>query len=174
MLGACRTGITALTERLGRPDRAGLVHAAMGVLSAVAGLSMAPVPPRVPLATRWRTATAAAFALSLPLLWTDGLAVLYAFVTVLGVAYAPHLITVFGATEPAVPPTRLAEAMAFATSALVGGQALAIADAGRLAESYGPAAALACADGEPTPYVRGAGGTLPARVPTGSPRTGGS
>ncbi|MDQ0598104.1 hypothetical protein QF037_002449 [Streptomyces canus] len=63
----------------------------------------------------------------------------------------------FGLTERAVPPTRLAEAMAFATSALVGGQALAIALTAR-----------------PTPYVRDAGSTLHARVPTGGPRTGGS
>lgn len=181
MFGACQAGITALTERLGQPDQAGLVYAAMGVMSAVAGLSMAAVPARIPLATRWRTATAAAFALSLPLLWTDGLVALYAVVTVLGVAYAPHLITVFGLTERAVPPARLAEAMAFATSALVGGQALAIAGTGRLAESYGPAAAfgaasvaaaLACAialAARPTSYDQDTGSTLHARVPTGSP-----
>ncbi|MBC2902067.1 MFS transporter [Streptomyces cupreus] len=154
MFGACQAGITALTERLGRPEQAGLVYAAMGVMSAVAGLAMAAVPARVGLMARWRAATAAAFALSLPLLWTGSLAGLYAVVTVLGVAYAPHLITVFGLTERVVPPARLAEAMAVATSALVGGQALAVAVTGRLAETYGPtaafgaaslAAALACA-----------------------------
>ncbi|WP_247195706.1 MFS transporter [Streptomyces sp. GESEQ-35] len=73
MFGACQAGITALTERLGQPDQAGLVYAAMGVKSAAAGLSMAAVPARVGLGTRRRTATAAAFALSLPLLWTDSL-----------------------------------------------------------------------------------------------------
>ncbi|MFF5480226.1 MFS transporter [Streptomyces sp. NPDC012935] len=154
MFGACQAGITALTERLGQPDQAGLVYAAMGVMSAVAGLSMAAVPARLGLALRWRAATAAAFLLSLPLLWTEGLPALYVTVTVLGVAYAPHLITVFGLTERVVPPARLSEAMAFATSALVGGQALALAVTGRLAESFGPAtafgaaslaAALACA-----------------------------
>ncbi|MFE7442971.1 MFS transporter [Streptomyces chartreusis] len=145
MFGACQGGITALTERLGQPDQAGLVYAAMGVMSAVAGLSMAAVPARVGLTTRWRAATAAACALSLPLLWTDALPALYATVTVLGVAYAPHLITVFGLTERVVPPARLAEAMALATSALVGGQALAVAVTGRLTESYGPAAAFGAA-----------------------------
>ncbi|MFD5859414.1 MFS transporter [Streptomyces chartreusis] len=145
MFGACQAGITALTERLGQPDQAGLVYAAMGVMSAVAGLSMAAVPARVGLTTRWRAATAAACALSLPLLWTEALPALYATVTVLGVAYAPHLITVFGLTERVVPPARLAEAMALATSALVGGQALAVAVTGRLAESYGPAAAFGAA-----------------------------
>ncbi|WP_405590824.1 MFS transporter [Streptomyces sp. NBC_01092] len=145
MFGACQAGITALTERLGRPDQAGLVYAAMGVMSAVAGLSMAAVPARIGTTARWRAATAAACALSLPLLWTDALPALYATVTVLGVAYAPHLITVFGITERVVPPARLAEAMAFATSALVGGQALAVAGTGRLAESYGPTAAFGAA-----------------------------
>ncbi|WP_328878455.1 MFS transporter [Streptomyces sp. NBC_00299] len=154
MFGACQAGITALTERLGQPDQAGLVYAAMGVMSAVAGLSMAAVPASLGLTVRWRAATAAAFLLSLPLLWTESLPALYVTVTVLGVAYAPHLITVFGLTERVVPPARLSEAMAFATSALVGGQALALAVTGRLAESYGPAtafgaaslaAALACA-----------------------------
>ncbi|MFE6618941.1 MFS transporter [Streptomyces sp. NPDC057740] len=142
MFGACQAGITALTERLEQPDQAGLVYAAMGVMSAVAGLSMAAVPARVALTTRWRVATAAACVLSLPLLWTQSLIALYATVVVLGVAYAPHLITVFGLTERVVPPARLAEAMAVATSALVGGQALAVAGTGRLAESYGPAAAF--------------------------------
>ncbi|MFD4620798.1 MFS transporter [Streptomyces sp. NPDC058475] len=143
MFGACQAGITALTERLGREDQAGLVYAAMGVMSAVAGLTMAAVPARLGLRLRWRAATAAALLLSLPLLWTENLWGLYAVVTVLGVAYAPHLITVFALTERAVPPTRLAEAMAFATSAIVGGQALAVAVTGRLAESNGPNAAFA-------------------------------
>lgn len=178
MFGACQAGITALTERLGQPDQAGLVYAAMGVMSAVAGLSMAAVPARVGLGTRWRVATAAAFALSLPLLWTDGLGTLYAAVTVLGVAYAPHLITVFGLTERTVPPPRLAESMASATSALVAGQALALAGTGRLAETYGPAAAfgtaslaaaLACATAltaRPTQYEPESPTTGHARVPT--------
>ncbi|MFE0253840.1 MFS transporter [Streptomyces sp. NPDC059010] len=180
MFGACQAGITALTQRLGQPDQAGLVYAAMGVMSSVAGLSMAALPARIALVARWRTATAAACALSLPLLWTDSLPALYATVTVLGIAYAPHLITVFGLTERVVPPARLAEAMAFATSALVGGQALAVAVTGRLAESYGPAAAfaaaslvaaLACAialTARPASYTARAAETdLHARVPDG-------
>ncbi|WP_395576794.1 MFS transporter [Streptomyces sp. BK79] len=147
MFGACQAGITALTERLGQPEQAGLVYAAMGVMSAVAGLAMAAVPARFGLRARWRAATATACALSLPLLWTDSLAGLYVVVTVLGTAYAPHLITVSALTERVVPRARLAEAMAFATSAVVGGQALAVVVTGRLAESHGPAAAfgVACA-----------------------------
>ena len=83
----------------------------------------------------------------------------------------------FGLTERAVPPERLAEAMAFATSAIVGGQALAMAVTCRLAESYGPvaafgtvsaAAALACAialTARPTPYTGRTENAPHARVP---------
>ncbi|MFF8403643.1 MFS transporter [Streptomyces sp. NPDC015684] len=188
MFGACQAGITALTARLGQEDQAGLVYAAMGVMSAVAGLAMAAVPARVGLRTRWRTATGAAFVLSLPLPATDGMAGLYAVVTVLGVAYAPHLVTVFGLTERAVPPSRLSEAMAFATSSLVGGQALAVALTGRLADSYGPsaafatasaAAALACAlalTSRPQPHRRldQAPPPAPSAPPAGSPTPDGA
>ncbi|MET7358100.1 MFS transporter [Streptomyces sp. NPDC005562] len=143
LLGACGAGITALTEELGQPGQAGLVYAAMGVMSAVVGLSMAAVPERFGLLARWRVATAAATLLSLPLVWTDSLMGLYVVVTLFGAIYAPNLITGFALTERAVPTRRLAEGMTFAASAFVGGQAVTLAVAGRLAESYGAGAAFA-------------------------------
>ncbi|WP_258052938.1 MFS transporter [Streptomyces sp. Ru73] len=145
MFGASQAGITALTERLGAPGQAGLVYAAMGVMSAVAGLSLVLVPARIGLPARWRAAAAALTLLSVPLLFVGSLGALYAVVVVLGVAFAPHLITVFALTERLVPARRMAESMAFLTSSIVGGQALALALSGRLAESYGPAAAFAVA-----------------------------
>lgn len=181
VFGACQAGITAFTGRLGQADQAGLVYAAMGVMSAVAGLAMAAVPERVGARTRWRLATGAALALSLPLLGARGLPALYAVVTVLGVAYAPHLITVFGLLERAVAPSRLAETMGVATSALVGGQALAVAVTGRLAETHGPAAAFAVASTaagltfvlaltvRPATYAGDPGNALHARVPDTPP-----
>ncbi|MFJ5832989.1 MFS transporter [Streptomyces sp. NPDC093089] len=147
MFGASQAGITALTEELGAPAQAGLVYAAMGVMSAAVGLSMAAVPARVGLATRWRAATAGLVVLSVPLLFVGSLGALYAVVVVLGAAYAPHLITVFGLTERTVPADRLAESMAFLTSGIVGGQALALALSGRLAEGCGAPAAFAVAVG---------------------------
>ncbi|MGW6060803.1 MFS transporter [Streptomyces sp. NPDC055189] len=143
LLGACGAGITALTEELGQPGQAGLVYAAMGVMSAVVGLSMAALPERFGLYARWRVATAAAALLSLPLVWTDSMTGLYLVVTVFGAIYAPNLITGFALTERSCPPRRLAEGMTFAASAFVGGQAVTLAVAGRLAESYGPGAAFA-------------------------------
>ncbi|MEU6658388.1 MFS transporter [Streptomyces sp. NPDC046821] len=142
LLGGCGAGITALTQDLGQEDQAGLVYAAMGVMSAAVGLSMAAVPERFGLALRWRVATAGAALLSLLLIGTTSMTGLYVAVTVFGAAFAPNLITGFGLTERAVPGERLAEGMTFAASAFVGGQAVTLAVAGRLAESYGPAAAF--------------------------------
>ncbi|MFK0293227.1 MFS transporter [Streptomyces sp. NPDC090442] len=147
MFGACQAGIAALTERLHQPAQAGLVYAAMGVMSAVAGFSLALVPARIGLPARWRAAAAALIVLSAPLLLVRSMGALYLVVVVLGVAFAPHLITLFGLTERLVPATRLAESMAFLTSAVVGGQALALALSGRLADAYGPSAAFAVAVG---------------------------
>ncbi|GGP81572.1 MFS transporter [Streptomyces melanogenes] len=143
MFGASQAGITAFTERLGRASQTGLVYAAMGVMSAAAGLAMVAVPERLALRARWRIATTALVVLSVPLLFVPSLGTLYGAVVVLGVAYAPHLITLFGLTERLVPAARLAESMAFLTSGIVGGQALALALSGRLAQDHGPVAAFA-------------------------------
>ncbi|MBO1335502.1 MFS transporter [Streptomyces sp. VRA16 Mangrove soil] len=143
LLGGCGAGITALTQELGHEDQAGLVYAAMGVMSAAVGLSMAAVPARFTLPVRWRVATAAAALLSLPLIVTDTMPLLYAVVIVFGALFAPNLITGFGLTEQAVPRERLAEGMTAAVSAFVGGQAVTLAVAGRLAQAHGPAAAFA-------------------------------
>ncbi|MEU5149026.1 MFS transporter [Streptomyces yangpuensis] len=145
MFGACQAGITALTIRLGVPDQAAVVYSAMGVVSAAVGLALGALPARFGLRLRWQVATGAALVFSAPLLVTDGLWPLYAVVTVLGAAYAPHLITAFALTERAVDPDRLATAMAFAASSLVAGQAAALVVAGRLAERYGPSGAFAVA-----------------------------
>ncbi|MEU3691746.1 MFS transporter [Streptomyces narbonensis] len=147
MFGASQAGITALTEELGAPAQAGLVYAAMGVMSAAVGLSLAALPARIGLTTRWRAATVALVVLSVPLLFVGSLGALYAVVVVLGAAYAPHLITVFGLTERTVPAARLSESMAFLTSGIVAGQALALAVSGRLAENHGAPAAFAVAVG---------------------------
>ncbi|MFJ9617605.1 MFS transporter [Streptomyces noursei] len=171
MFGACQAGITALTERLHQPAQAGLVYAAMGVMSAVAGLSLALVPARIGLPTRWRAAAAALIVLSVPLLFVRSMAALYLVVVVLGVAFAPHLITLFGLTERLVPATRLAESMAFLTSAVVGGQAVALAVSGRLADAYGPSAAFAVAVGAAVLILGVALTTRAGSRPTAAVRT---
>ncbi|MFJ3170990.1 MFS transporter [Streptomyces roseus] len=172
MFGACQAGIAALTARLGVPGQAGIVYAAMGVVSAAVGLALGALPARIGLRVRWRAATAAALVLSVPLLFTHTLWPLYAVVTVLGAAYAPHLITAFALTERAVEPARLAEAMAYAASSLVAGQAAALAAAGRLAEWYGPAGAFGVAVGAAASALVLAlvAGVPTARAHPGTPR----
>ncbi|MFD3539415.1 MFS transporter [Streptomyces sp. NPDC058662] len=164
MFGACQAGIAALTARLGVPGQAGIVYASMGVVSAAVGLGLGALPARFGLRLRWRAATGAALALSVPLLFTDGLWPLYVVVTVLGAAYAPHLITAFALTERVVEPARLSAAMALAASSLVAGQAAALAVCGRLAERYGPVGAFAVA-------VAAAGLCLALALVTRVPRT---
>ncbi|WP_204327988.1 MFS transporter [Streptomyces aureoverticillatus] len=171
LLGACGAGITALTEELGEQGQAGLVYAAMGVMSAVVGLAMAAVPDRFGLHARWRVATAAAALLSLPLVWTHSMAALYAVVTVFGAVYAPNLITGFALTERAVPQARLAEGMTFAASAFVGGQAVTLAVAGRLAETHGPAAAFALGSAAAAVAFAVALIARPATYDSGEPET---
>ncbi|WP_404955057.1 MFS transporter [Streptomyces sp. 147326] len=168
MFGACQAGITALTIRLGVPDQAAVVYSAMGVVSAAVGLSLGALPARFGLRLRWRVATGAALVLSVPLLFTDGLWPLYAVVTVLGAAYAPHLITAFALTERAVEPARLSTSMAFAASCLVAGQAAALVACGRLAERYGPTGAFAVAVGAAALCLTLA---LVTRVPAARTRT---
>ncbi|MFD6246545.1 MFS transporter [Streptomyces roseolus] len=184
MFGASQAGITALTAGLGAPAQAGLVYAAMGVMSAAVGLSLAALPAAIGLTLRWRAATAGLVLLSLPLLAVDSLTGLYVVVTVLGAAYAPHLITVFALTERSVPAGRLAESMAFLTSGIVGGQALALALSGRLAEQHGAPAAFAVAVGAAAACAalswtvrtgrapRGAGVTPGGAAPSGSAARG--
>lgn len=167
MFGACQAGIASLTARLGVPGQAGIVYAAMGVVSAAVGLALGALPARFGLRLRWRVATGAALVLSVPLLFTETLWPLYAVVTVLGAAYAPHLITAFALTERVVEPSRLAESMAFAASSLVAGQAVALAVSGRLAESYGPAGAFAVAVAAAALCLTVA---LVTRVPSARPR----
>ncbi|MCX4696306.1 MFS transporter [Streptomyces sp. NBC_01408] len=185
MFGACQAGIAALTAQLGVPGQAGIVYAAMGVVSAAVGLALGALPARFGLRLRWRVATAAALVLSVPLLFTEALWPLYAVVTVLGAAYAPHLITAFALTERAVEPARLAESMAFAASSLVAGQAIALAVSGRLAEWYGPAGAFAVAVGAAAlclalalvtrvPADRRHGSAFVPAPPKASPAAGGS
>ncbi|WP_435973464.1 hypothetical protein [Streptomyces sp. Qhu_M48] len=81
-----------------------------------------------------------------------------------------------------MPAARLAESMAFLTSGIVGGQALALAASGRLAEGHGAPAAFAVAVGAavacavlswtvragPVPSV----GKEPSLRPAGAERSG--
>lgn len=143
LFGATQTGATVLATDAGTPGTAGLVHATLGVGSAVAGLATAYVPERIGHERRALVAAWALLALSLPLLVVDSLAATTVTVLVLGVAVAPYMIAVFSLAERVVPPARVGAAMTTLASATGLGYALGSSLAGRLADQSGATAAFA-------------------------------
>lgn len=143
LFGSIQTGTTVLATDAGQPGLAGLVHALLGVGSAVAGVATAFLPESFGLERRVLTASAALFLLSLPLLLVGGLSGLVPTVAVLGCAVAPFMIGVFTIAEQVVAPARVATAMTVLASATGLGYALGSSLAGRLADAHGYTAAFA-------------------------------
>lgn len=143
LFGATQTGTTVLATAAGQPGLAGLVHATLGVGSAVAGIATAFIPERIGPERRILVAVIALFLLSLPLLLVDGLPALVAVVAVLGCAVAPFMIGVFTLAERVVAPARVATAMTVLASATGLGYAVGSTIAGRLADEHGYTAAFA-------------------------------
>lgn len=142
LFGATQTGATVLATDAGTPGVAGLVHATLGVGSAVAGLATAYVAERIGHERRALVAAWALLVLSLPLLAVGSLATATATVLFLGVAVAPYMIAVFSLAERVVPPARVSAAMTMLASATGLGYALGSSLAGRLADTSGATAAF--------------------------------
>ncbi|GIG26311.1 MFS transporter [Cellulomonas denverensis] len=142
LFGATQTGTNALADAVGKPGLTGLVHAMLGVSSALAGFATALIPARVPHQRRMLVAAVAMVALSWPLLLVDSLGPLTGSVTLLGFAIAPFMIAVYSQAERAVPPARSAAAMTLLAGATSIGYASGAALAGSLADSSGHTAAF--------------------------------
>jgi MFS family permease len=143
LFGSVQTGTTVLATQAGQPGLAGLVHAVLGVGSAVAGIGTAFLPARFGHERRVLVAAAAMVALSWPLLLVGSLPALTAAVAVLGFAIAPYMIGVFSLGERVVPAGRTGAAMTALASATGVGYALGSSVAGRLADLSGHRAAFA-------------------------------
>jgi hypothetical protein len=143
LFGATQTGATVLATDAGTPGVAGLVHATLGVGSAIAGLATAYVPERIGHEKRALVAAWALLALSLPLLVVDSLTTTTVTVLALGFAVAPYMIAVFSLAERVVPPARVGAAMTTLASATGLGYAVGSSLAGRLADESGATAAFA-------------------------------
>lgn len=143
LFGATQTGATVLATQAGQPGAAGLVHATLGVGSAVAGLATAFLPARIGHERRILAAALLLLVLSLPLLLVGGLLALTCTVLILGFAVAPYMIGVFSLGERIVAPARIGTAMTLLASATGIGYALGSSVAGRLADAHGYAAAFA-------------------------------
>ncbi|MEN8707836.1 MAG: MFS transporter [Nocardioides marinisabuli] len=132
-----------LAAEAGQPGVAGLVHATLGVGSAVAGIATAYLPERIGHERRALVAALALAALSWPLLLVESLLGATAVVLVLGCAVAPYMIAVFSLAERVVPLPRVGAAMTTLASATGIGYALGSSVAGRLADTHGSTAAFA-------------------------------
>lgn len=143
LFAATQTGATVLATEAGQPGAAGLVHATLGIGSAVAGIATAYLPERIGHERRALVATAALTVLGLPLLLVDGLLATTLVIGVLGCAVAPYMIAVFSLGERIAAPARVGTAMTLLASATGIGYAAGSALAGRLADSHGATAAFA-------------------------------
>lgn len=143
LFGATQTGTTVLATDAGVPGVAGLVHAMLGLGSALAGVATAFLPERIGPERRMLGAAGALLLLSLPLLLVDALPALVVAVTLLGCAVAPLMIAVFTLGERVVAPARVATAMTVLASATGLGYAAGSSTAGRLADAHGHTAAFA-------------------------------
>ena len=143
LFGATQTGTTVLATEVGQPGLAGLVHAMLGLGSALAGIATAFIPDRIGPERRILVAAGALLVLSVPLLFVGGLLGLIAAVAVLGCAVAPFMIGVFTLAERVVTPGRVATAMTVLASATGLGYAVGSTIAGRLADHHGYTAAFA-------------------------------
>lgn len=143
LFGATQTGTTALATAVGQPGVAGLVHATLGLGSAIAGVATAFLPDRIGPERRILLAATALALLSLPLLLVDTLPALFLAVGLLGCAVAPFMIGVFSLAERVVSPARVATAMTVLAGATGIGYAVGSTVAGRLADAHGHTAAFA-------------------------------
>jgi MFS family permease len=142
LFGGTQTGATVLATEAGQPGVAGLVHATLGVGSAVAGIATAYLPAHVGHERRARVAALALVVLSLPLLLVGGLPAVTGVVLVLGVAVAPYMIAIFSLGERVVPAHRVGTAMTLLAAATGVGYALGSSIAGRLGDTGGSTAAF--------------------------------
>jgi MFS family permease len=149
IFGSSQTGTTVLATAAGEPGLTGLLHAVLGLGSAVAGLALAAVPGRVAPERRLVAFATLLLLLSLPLLAVDSLPALAVVLLVLGVAVSPYMITVFTLAERITDQRHVGAAMTVLAGATGIGYAAGSSLAGRLADWGGhtPAYAVSVAAG---------------------------
>lgn len=137
VFGGTQTGSTALATEEGRAGVAGLIHATLGVGSAIAGLTVAALPERITYELRMFVAAVALLVLSAPLLLVDSVGSLVAVIALLGFAVAPYMIGNFAMAGRVVDPSRVGTAMTLLAGMTGIGYALGSSVAGRLADAHG-------------------------------------
>ncbi len=143
LFGATQTGSAVLATEQGQPGLAGLIHATLGIGSAIAGLAVAALPERIGYPTRMMVSAAGLLVLSAPLLLVQSVAQLVGVIALLGFAVAPYMISNFAMAGQVVAPDRVGLAMTLLAGATGIGYALGSSIAGRLADLGGHTPAFA-------------------------------
>lgn len=134
LFGATQTGSTVLATAEGQPGLAGVIHATLGIGSAIAGLAVAALPERIGYPQRLVVAATGLVVLSAPLLLVETIGQLVAVIALLGFAVAPFMISTFATAGQIVAPDRVGTAMTLLAGATGVGYALGSSLAGRLAD----------------------------------------
>lgn len=134
LFGATQTGSTVLATAEGQPGLAGVIHATLGIGSAIAGLAVAALPERIGYPQRLVVAAGGLVVLSAPLLLVETVGQLVAVIALLGFAVAPFMISTFATAGQIVAPDRVGTAMTLLAGATGVGYALGSSIAGRLAD----------------------------------------
>lgn len=134
LFGATQTGSTVLATAEGQAGLAGVIHATLGIGSAIAGLAVAALPERIGYPQRLVVAAAGLVVLSAPLLLVETVGQLVAVIALLGFAVAPFMISTFATAGQIVAPDRVGTAMTLLAGATGVGYALGSSIAGRLAD----------------------------------------
>ncbi|MGJ9411522.1 MFS transporter [Aeromicrobium sp. CF4.19] len=137
LFGATQTGSAVLATAEGQPGLAGLIHATLGIGSAIAGLAVAALPERIGYPRRMLVSAVGLLVLSAPLLLVDSVAQLVVVIAFLGFAVAPYMISNFAMAGQVVAPDRVGLAMTLLAGATGIGYAIGSSLAGRLADAAG-------------------------------------
>ena len=143
LFGATQTGSAVLATQEGQPGLAGLIHATLGIGSAIAGLAVAALPERIGYPTRMVVSATGLLVLSAPLLLVQSVAQLVVVIAFLGFAVAPYMISNFAMAGQVVEPDRVGLAMTLLAGATGIGYAVGSSVAGRLADIGGHTPAFA-------------------------------
>ncbi len=134
LFGATQTGSTVLATDAGQPGLAGVIHATLGIGSAIAGLAVAALPERITYPRRMLVSALGLAVLSTPLLLVQTIGQLVAVIALLGFAVAPYMISNFAMAGQLVATDRVGTAMTLLAGATGCGYAIGSSVAGRLAD----------------------------------------
>lgn len=143
IFGSTQTGLTAVLGEGGDGALTGPVYAALGVTSGVAGLLTTLLPARFRLRGRIVTSAAALAVLLAPLPFASTPVTLALGCALGGLAIAPMMISAYALAERTTPSGRGTTVMTVLATAGTVGVAAGSSVAGRLADTFGGAAALA-------------------------------